>query len=188
MSYPTGIRLFCVAQNPANGFPARLLARRRGWGILITQGPGWWRDAVALMTGGQACDGKVAARTSGLVRGAKPMNKVRENANLSRVYERLKNAVFHTSFTPSRMATSAGVRVVLGLGPQLLWWGLGPVLVRRPPLAAGPASMLPRAVDSGSAAAGSPGISTPSRSGVACNSRPAPPGSGPGPPRSLPVP
>ena len=25
MSYPTGIRLFCVAQNPANGFPARLL-------------------------------------------------------------------------------------------------------------------------------------------------------------------
>ena len=25
MSYQTGIRLFCVAQNPANGFPARLL-------------------------------------------------------------------------------------------------------------------------------------------------------------------
>ena len=36
MSYQTGIRLFCVAQNPANGFPARLL----GVGLVVLDEPG----------------------------------------------------------------------------------------------------------------------------------------------------
>ena len=36
MSYQTGIRLFCVAQNPANGFPARLLASMVFMGSALT--------------------------------------------------------------------------------------------------------------------------------------------------------
>ena len=45
MPYHTGIRLLCVAQNPANGFPARLLA---------PISPRWtWSRTAARRTGGE---------------------------------------------------------------------------------------------------------------------------------------
>ena len=51
MPYHTGIRLLCVAQNPANGFPARLLeAYKAALGDFITE-----RD-------GEGDDEKIAAQ------------------------------------------------------------------------------------------------------------------------------
>ena len=40
MPYHTGIRLLCVAQNPANGFPARLLDRERNLLVSLPTGTG----------------------------------------------------------------------------------------------------------------------------------------------------
>ena len=48
MPYHTGIRLLCVAQNPANGFPARLLDYRLNASTLSSQAIQMVRRLVSM--------------------------------------------------------------------------------------------------------------------------------------------
>ena len=69
MSYQTGIRLFCVAQNPANGFPARLL------GVIEKDFAAWDRASEnldELRTAGEALLRKQQALADAQARAAQP--------------------------------------------------------------------------------------------------------------------
>ena len=59
MPYHTGIRLLCVAQNPANGFPARLLECqqwRHGMSSVIFQGDLHFDFALESVRGLLICE------------------------------------------------------------------------------------------------------------------------------------